>query len=112
MMFGCRECWRLDFACTAALANKIGESAAYFLRWRYESQLIAGRMEMKQQAFDWPADRGVQHPGRDFRGRLEHKPPERHPRMRQREHRRFRHFVAIEQDVDIDCTGRPTFCGL
>jgi hypothetical protein len=64
---------------------------------------------MEQQPFDWPADCWMQHAGRDFRGRLEHKPPERHPRMWQREHGRFGYFVAVEQDVDIDCAAGPTF---
>jgi hypothetical protein len=50
----------------------------------------------------------MQHPGRNLRGWLENKPPERHPRMRQREHCRFVDFVSIEENIDINRTRGPT----
>ena len=67
---------------------------------------------MQQQPLDRPADDGVTHLRRDLRGRLQHERPKRHPRMRQREHRRFAHFVAVEQQVDIERPRRPALAAL
>src|SRR6267142_2347706 len=102
MMFSRHKCWRLDFVRSALLTNKVGESASHLRRRRNECHLIAGRIQMEQQPFNWPANGRMQHPGRDLRGWLEHKSPERHPRMRQREHRRFGDFVTVEENIDIN----------
>ena len=70
--------------------------------------LVARFVEVQQQSLDGKSNHWMHHARGNFGCWLQHEAPKRHPQMRQHKRWRLDHFVAVEQQVNIERAGGPT----